>query len=105
MKHYCQLLVIFTLIGLNRVEGVRYEDERSDIFRKFRDVTDRVTNLEESKFKNEEEIATLKRTVSKKEEQINELLNKEKLNEETIELLCTQGREFSVNKNPKSKSL
>ena len=58
-------------------------------------MTDRVINLEEAKWKHEEKIDALTLLLGKKEDQIIELINKDQLKEETIQLLSTQGREFS----------
>ena len=63
-------------------------------------MTDRVINLEEAKWKHEEKIDALTLLLDKKEDQIIELINKDQLKDETIQLLSTQGREFSDNKNP-----
>ena len=58
-------------------------------------MTDRVINLEEAKWKHEEQIDALTLLLGQKEDQIIELINKDQLKQETIELLSTQGREFS----------
>ena len=58
-------------------------------------MTDRVINLEEAKWKHEEKIDALTLLLGQKEDQINELKNKDELKDKTIQLLYTQGREFS----------
>jgi chromosome segregation ATPase len=109
MKHYCAIFLIVTL-GVRDCVGrctdkVSYHSERCDIFDRFRDVTDRVINLEEAKWKHEEKIDALTLSLGQKEDQINELNNKDELKDKTIQLLLTQVEKLTISLDEKEEQI
>jgi len=109
MKHYCAIFLIVTLGVRNCVGGcsdeVEYHSERCDIFNRFRAVTDRVINLEEAKWKHEEKINALTISLGQKENQINELNNKDELKDKTIQLLYKQVEKLTISLDEKEEQI